>query len=168
MVQHIAMLLVAGLALACDFAGSSGPRDIPVRVGGIGLDPLTDMPVVVLREESGERTLPIWIGESEARSIASEMEQIVPPRPNTHDLTKRLLHGLEATVDRAVVTELQKGTYFAVLVVHTGGRRVEVDARPSDAIAIALRVKAPLFVREALFDAANEQVVEEPEDALSL
>ena len=157
----LCLLLVS--LLACGGTDPDGANDVAVRVGGIGLDPLTDTPVVVLEEEGGERSLPIWIGEAEARSIASEMERVVPLRPNTHDLAKRLLRGLEATVDRAIVTDLQEGTYYAVLVVHTGGRRVEIDSRPSDAIAIALRVHAPLFVRSLLFEDADEE--ERPERA---
>jgi bifunctional DNase/RNase len=121
-------------------------------VGSVGLDPITEMPVVVLRESGGDRALPIWIGVSEARSIAIEMEELHPPRPNSHDLAKRLLGELDATLERVVVTELEGGTYFAVMVVRGGGQRLEIDARPSDAIAIALRVEAPVFVRETLFE----------------
>ena len=127
------------------------------------LDPSTNSPIVWLEERHGDRTLPIWIGEAEAQSIAAELGNLEWPRPNSHDLTKRLLAGLEATVERVVVTELRKGTYFAVLVVRAGGKRVEIDSRPSDAIAIALRVEAPVYVREPLFENALKEV--EPEEA---
>lgn len=147
-------MLSLSLLLACNSTSSTNtPTDVPVQVGSVGVDPITAAPVVVLQETAGERSLPIWIGLSEARSIASRMEKIHPPRPNAHDLAKRLLHGLEATVERVVVTNLEGGTYFAVIVLNRAGRQLEIDARPSDAIAIALRVEAPLFVRETLFEA---------------
>jgi bifunctional DNase/RNase len=166
------LLLLLGAAVLCTAGCGSSPsedaHDVAVHVGGVGVDPLTATPVVVLEEEKGERSLPIWIGASEASSIASEMNQLVPPRPNTHDLAKKILSGLDATVERAVVTDLQGGIYFAVLVVFTGGKRLEIDARPSDAIAIALRVHAPLFVREPLFEAADRSDEGPDEEALSL
>jgi bifunctional DNase/RNase len=123
---------------------------VPVTVRGVVLDPETDSPIVLLEEHQGSRRLPIWIGEAEAQSIAIELRNIEWPRPNTHDLAKRLLAGLDANVERVVVTELRGGTYFAVLVIRAAGKRVEIDARPSDAIAIALRVHAPVYVRDAL------------------
>lgn len=153
----IASAVLAALTLAA-VACSDAPtaeHDIAVRVGGVGLDPYTDSPVVVLREQSGERSLPIWIGVSEARSIAMEMDEVRSPRPNTHDLAERLLSGLEATIDRVVVTKLLEGTYYAVVHLRDGSRRLEIDARPSDAIAIALRTGSPVFVREGLFDSAS-------------
>jgi len=154
--------------LGCDPAT---PRvsDVAVHVGGVGFDPLTETPVVVLEESEGKRTLPIWIGINEARSIATQMESIEPPRPNTHDLAKRLLNGLDARVTRVVVTELRSGTYFAILVLQSEGKRIEIDARPSDAIAIALRTQAPVFVREALFEASRDAPEEsEAEEKLEL
>ena len=134
-------------------------RDVAVEVRRVLLDPSTHNPIVLLEEREGSRTLPIWIGEAEAQSIAVELGNVQWPRPNTHDLAKRLLASLEATVERVVVTELRGDTYFAVLVIRAGGKRVEIDARPSDAIAIALRVEAPVFVRDALLEKS------EPSDA---
>jgi bifunctional DNase/RNase len=141
---------------ACDEGDGRQTADVEVRVGGIGLDPRTDSPVVILRERRGGRSLPIWIGTSEARSIAIQLEELELPRPNTHDLAKRLLSSLDARLDRTVVTELQGGTYYAVMVLRSGDRRLEVDARPSDAIAIALRMGAPLYVREGLFEPTRD------------
>lgn len=131
-------------------------REIAVHVGTVAVDPRTGSPLLVLQESKGARALPIWIGFAEATSIASEIERLRPPRPNSHDLVKRLVDGLQAQVSRVVVTEIRDGTYFAVLVLEARGRVVEIDARPSDAIAIALRVQAPLFVRESVFEAAEE------------
>jgi bifunctional DNase/RNase len=144
--------LLAGLAGGCSGerrAGASG-EEVAVEVASIAVDP-DGTPVVLLADRRGARSLPIWIGPAEAHSIAAEMEHRRPPRPNTHDLAKRLLDDLEAALDRVVVTELRDGTYYAVLFLSTRGRRIEVDARPSDAIALALRCGAPLYVREALF-----------------
>ncbi|MGH0036631.1 MAG: bifunctional nuclease family protein [Myxococcota bacterium] len=144
--------LASGLCGACGPASDPGPEPIEVRVGGIGLDPRTDSPVVVLRERDGARSLPIWIGTAEARSIAIGLESLELPRPNTHDLAKRLLASLDARLDRSVVTSLLDGTYYAVMVLETGDRHLEIDARPSDAIAIALRMGAPLYVSEGLLE----------------
>ena len=143
-------LVLAFLLVSCGAPEGPLDRDVEVRVEGIGIDRASEMPVVVLEERLGGRQLPIWIGAAEARSIAFEMDQVELPRPNTHDLAERLLTRLEAKLERVVVTELRQGTYFAVLVVMTPGRRLEIDARPSDAISIALRAEAPIYVRETL------------------
>jgi bifunctional DNase/RNase len=155
--MRVAIVFALLLGLACQ-GDDDGPKpgDVEVRVGVVGLDPRTDSPVVVLRERDGERSLPIWIGTAEARSIAIQLEELELPRPNTHDLAQRLLASLDARLDRTVVTDLQRGTYFAVMVVRTGDRQLEIDARPSDAIAIALRMGAPLYVREGLFEPESE------------
>jgi bifunctional DNase/RNase len=120
-----------------------------VRVEGVGID-TNDQPVVVLEEVGGTRWLPIWIGSPEARAIARQIEAVATPRPDTHDLARRMLDGLHGELERVVVTDLRSGTYYATLSLRTGGRRVEIDARPSDAIAIALRTDSPIFVREPL------------------
>jgi bifunctional DNase/RNase len=148
----VALLLAAALP-ACDGPAPApvGPGDVAVEVSSIAVDP-SGSPVVLLAEQDGERSLPIWIGVAEAHSIAAEIEHRRAPRPNTHDLAKRLIDDLEGALERVVVTELREGTYFAVIHLSARGRRIEVDARPSDAIALALRCGAPLFVREALFD----------------
>jgi bifunctional DNase/RNase len=144
--------LLAALAAGCgaDPRSSAPAGDVAVQVASIAVDP-NGTPVVLLEDRNGARALPIWIGLAEAHSIAAEMEHRTPPRPNTHDLAKRLIDDLEGALERVVVTELRDGTYYAVIFLSTRGRRIEVDARPSDAIALALRCGAPLFVREALF-----------------
>ena len=131
---------------------------VPVRVGLVAVDN-RNLPVVVLEEEDGPRWLPIWIGTAEARSIALEIEQQKLPRPNTHDLAKRVIQGLESEVVRVVVTELKSGTYYAILVLRRHGKLVEIDSRPSDAIAIALRVNAPIFVHAPLFEEVDRDVI---------
>lgn len=149
--------LLAVLVSSC----SSGPEpdpEVAVRVEAVTLDPHSNSPVLVLGELEGSRRLPIWIGFSEARSIATVLENQWQPRPNTHDLAKRLIDQLEGEVERVVVTRLTEEIYYALIIVKAQGRIVEVDARPSDAIAIGLRYEAPLFVREAVF----EHSVEDP------
>lgn len=144
-----ALLLALGLA-GCGEHSSDAPPEVAVEVGLVAVD-RDGAPMVLLEERGGQRTLPIWIGFAEAHSIASEMEHRRLPRPNTHDLAKSLLDRLEGAVQRVVVTDLRDGTYYAVLVLGARGKVFEVDARPSDAIALALRCGAPVFVRERLF-----------------
>jgi bifunctional DNase/RNase len=107
--------------------------------------------VLLLEEEGGERLLPIWIGMAEAQSIAAELEHVQLPRPNTHDLAGDLLSTLGAELERVVVSELRGSTYYASLVVRRDGRRFEIDSRPSDAVALALRADVPIFVNAPLF-----------------
>jgi hypothetical protein len=149
-------LLLALLCLSCSdgrVAGAgTGADEVAVRVEGLALDGEADTPVVILVEADGERRLPIWIGLSEAHSIAAHLDERTPPRPNTHDLAKRLIEGLDGEVQRIVVTELRDGVYYARIDLEQNGHSVAVDARPSDAIAIGLRLGAPLFVRAALFE----------------
>jgi bifunctional DNase/RNase len=141
-------LLLPVLLAACGCSGEAtrGVVEVPVRVGMVALDS-HNIPVIVLEEEGGPRLLPIWIGMDAAQSITAEMEQQQSPRPNTHDLAKRVIQGLDGEIASVVVTKLREGTYYAILNLATDGKVVEIDARPSDAIAIALRVKAPIFVR---------------------
>lgn len=148
----VATALTVALALSCNARGPA-PPDVGVEVARVAFDPLSKTPVIVLEESNGPRRLFIWIGIAEARSIAQRLEAIDLPRPNSHDLAQRLVEGLEGDVERVTVTELRDSTYYAVIALHRDGRRVEIDARPSDAIALALRAAAPVFVREALFDA---------------
>ncbi len=161
--------LAAAVALAgCGDAPSS--RETAAYVRHVAFDPEVGSPVVVLHEEDGSRELPIWIGVNEARSIAARLGGETPPRPNTHDLTKRLVDRMAGKIRRVVVTDLSEGVYFARIHLTGGeGERFEVDARPSDAIALALRFGAPIFVHEGLLgprielrpdDAADRQVPE--------
>jgi bifunctional DNase/RNase len=154
--------LGAAAALACGQAPVPTGGEVPVRVDRIAIDD-HNTPVVVLEEEGGPRWLPIWIGTAEAHSIALQIEERSSPRPNSHDLTRDLIHRLDGSVERVVVTELRGNTYYAVLGILRDGRILEIDARPSDAIAIALRDGAPIFVRETLFEQVGGEVADEIE-----
>ncbi|HTF33480.1 MAG TPA: bifunctional nuclease family protein [Myxococcota bacterium] len=143
------------LVLGCSTSGRAPSDEVSVHVARLEIDPQTGSPVLVLTEDGGERTLALWIGFAEASSIAAEMQQVRPPRPNTHDLLQHVIADLGGRLERVVVTELHESTYYAVLRVEAHGKLVEIDARPSDAIAVALRVAAPLFVRESLFENAR-------------
>ncbi|HEX4934572.1 MAG TPA: bifunctional nuclease family protein [Gemmatimonadaceae bacterium] len=142
---------------------------VEVNVARLGLDGSTNTYVVILRETGGERVLPIWIGQAEAESILLEMNHVKKDRPLTHDLCKSLIVGLGGTVRRVHITRVQKGTYFAELHIVRDGEEYRVDARPSDSIAIALRIPAPVYADEALLalpgeearDADDEPVVPE-------
>jgi len=153
----VAFVLGLLVLAACHARAPERPHEVSVEVGRVALDPSSGSPVVILEDRRGNRSLAIWIGFAEASSIASEMHHDRPPRPNTHDLAKRLIDGLHGTVSRVVVTELRDGTYYSVLVLQAPGGVLEVDARPSDAIALALRTGAPLFVRETLFEATRSE-----------
>lgn len=125
---------------------------VRMRVAHLGLDRATNTPVVVLREEDGERTLPIWIGASEANAIALELQGVKPERPLTHDLMKRLVSGLGGELRRVLIAGLRENTYLAQLLIYRGTEVFEVDARPSDSIALALRMNAPIFSEDDLLD----------------
>lgn len=125
---------------------------IAVRVEQVGIDPATNTPVVLLREVAGDRVLPILIGPSEASAIAMELQGIRPPRPMTHDLLKRLIIGLGGELRQVVIGDLRHDTYFAELELRRADEVVRVDARPSDSIAIALRLQAPIYLAEELLD----------------
>jgi bifunctional DNase/RNase len=124
-------------------------------VKGLTLDPLTNMPIVILKDTEGNRALPIWIGANEANAIAMEMERITTPRPMTHDLIRNILEGLKAKVSRIVVNDLRDNTFYAVIFLEVNGAEVAIDSRPSDAIAVALRVKAPILVAEKVIREAK-------------
>jgi hypothetical protein len=121
---------------------------VEMKVRGLALDPMSNMPIIILRDEEDKRSLPIWVGIFEANAIALELEKIATPRPMTHDLIKNILEAIEARVAKVVVTDLRDNTFFAVLYLQIGEQEYTVDSRPSDAIALALRVGAPIFVDE--------------------
>jgi bifunctional DNase/RNase len=130
---------------------------ITATVARLGLDRSTNSPVVILQEAGGDRVLPIWIGVPEASAIALELQHARPPRPMTHDLLKTLLVGLGGELRHAAITRVEQNTFYAELLVVRGDQLFTIDARPSDAIALALRAKAPILVADALFagDAAT-------------
>ena len=114
--------------------------EVEMKIRGLMPDPVTNMPIVILKDSSGETVLPIWVGVYEANAIALEIEKVSTPRPMTHDLIKNVLTGLEAAVHKVVVTELKEDTFYAVIWLEREGRIISVDSRPSDAIALALLV----------------------------
>lgn len=125
---------------------------VRVRVAHLGLDRTSNTPVVVLKEEEGERTLPIWIGAPEANAIALELQGVKPERPLTHDLMRLLVAGLGGELRRVVISGLRENTYVAELLIYRGGEVFEVDARPSDSIALALRMHAPIYTIDDLLN----------------
>ena len=129
--------------------------DVEVRIRGLMLDPATNMPIVVLKDVTSETVMPIWVGIFEANAIAIEIEKVSAPRPMTHDLTRNLLRYLDAQLERVVISELKDDTFYAVLWVRQGQERMAVDARPSDAIALALRADCPIYVAEQVMQSAK-------------
>ena len=129
--------------------------EIEMTVKGLMIDPITNMPIIVLRDGDGQRILPIWVGVFEANAIALQIENIATPRPMTHDLLRNVIHDLKASVQKIVVCDLQDSTFYALIYLAMNGELVAIDARPSDAIALALRTRAPIFVEEAVIDNAK-------------
>ena len=123
---------------------------IEVTVAHLGLDRTTNTPVVILREKDGSRVLPIWIGPAEASAIAMELQGMKAQRPLTHDLLKQILVGLGGDLRRVVISAVKENTYFAELLIRRDDHIFQIDARPSDSIAIALRFQAPMFAQESL------------------
>lgn len=134
---------------------------IEMKVEGLTLDPLTNMPIIILKDLDGERALPIWVGFFEANAIALEIEQISTPRPMTHDLIKNLVTTMKARIDHILVSDLKDNTFYAVISLFIGGNTFSIDSRPSDAIALALRAKAPIFVNESVIEAAKSLEIPE-------
>ena len=128
---------------------------IEMNIKGLMIDPITNMPIIILRDQEGQRILPIWVGVFEANAIALQIENVQTPRPMTHDLLKNIIDDLSAQVERIVVTELKENTFYALIHLRRNGHSIEVDARPSDAIALALRTRAPIFVEEAVIQNAR-------------
>lgn len=128
---------------------------IEMSVKGLTLDPLTNMPIVILKDKEETRVLPIWIGLFEANAIALELEKITTPRPMTHDLMRDMIVGLNAIVTKIVVNDLKNNTFYAVIHISLNGSQIVVDSRPSDAIALALRMEAPIYVSSEVVNKAK-------------
>jgi uncharacterized protein len=124
-------------------------------IKGLMVDPVTNMPIVILRDKNGERVLPIWVGIFEANAIALQIENIATPRPMTHDLLRNVIRDLNGSVERVVVSDLKETTFYALIYLRVGEELLAVDARPSDAIALALRTQAPIFVEDRVIDSAK-------------
>ena len=122
--------------------------EIEMRIRGLVMDPVTNMPIVILKDINGASVLPIWVGIYEANAIALEIEKVTTPRPMTHDLLKNLLLGLETRVQKVVVSELKEDTFYALIWLERDGQVMSIDSRPSDALALALRMDCPIYVEE--------------------
>ena len=128
---------------------------IEMTVKTLMIDPATNLPIVILRDKEGSRVLPIWVGVAEANAIALQIENVATPRPMTHDLLRNVISDLQAGIDKVVVCDLRENTFYALIYLSVNGEAVAVDARPSDAIALALRAKAPIFVEDRVIDEAK-------------
>ena len=137
---------------------------IEMTIKGLMVDPITNTPIVILRDKDGQRVLPIWVGIFEANAIALQIENVSTPRPMTHDLLRNVIQDLKASVQKIVVSDLQENTFYALIYLAVNGETVAVDARPSDAIALALRTRAPIFVEETVID--NARPVEPGSDSM--
>jgi bifunctional DNase/RNase len=128
---------------------------IEMTIKGLMVDPITNMPIIILRDKDGQRVLPIWVGVFEANAIALQIENVTTPRPMTHDLLKNVIQDLRGRIEKIVVSDLKENTFYALIYLTVGGEAMAVDARPSDAIALALRARAPIFVEEKVIDHAK-------------
>ncbi|HEX4769249.1 MAG TPA: bifunctional nuclease family protein [Bryobacteraceae bacterium] len=134
---------------------AEGVVEVEMKIRGLMMDPMTNMPIVVLKDLSGDSVLPIWVGIYEANAIALEIEKVTTPRPMTHDLIKVLLTGLEATVRKVVVSELKDDTFYALIWLERNGELISIDSRPSDALAVALRHDCPIYVEEKVLQSSR-------------
>ncbi|MEE8328873.1 MAG: bifunctional nuclease family protein [Thermodesulfovibrionia bacterium] len=132
-----------------------------MKIEGLLFDPRSNMYILLLKEIDGNNMLPIWIGRPEADSIALAIGKIATPRPLTHDLIKNVLDGLNVKATRIVVTEVVDNTYYAVIYVKKNGEEVQVDSRPSDAIAVAIRIDCPIFVEKKIIESKNNDELED-------
>ena len=135
---------------------------VEMKVEGLTLDPLTNMPIIILKDLDGNRALPIWVGFFEANAIALEIEKIATPRPMTHDLMKNLINDMKAEIKHILVSELKDNTFYAEISLLSGGDTLKIDSRPSDAIALALRVNATIYFNEAVIEADKSLDLPDP------
>lgn len=144
--------------------------EIEVRIRGLMMDPSTNMPIVVLKDVASDRLMPIWVGIFEANAIAVEIEKVAVARPMTHDLTREILRVGRLQLERVVISGLKDDTFYATLWLRQGGERITVDARPSDAIALALRLDCPIFVEDSILQTAQtgSSATNEPQAAEKL
>jgi bifunctional DNase/RNase len=135
--------------------GTGGRMEVEMKIRGLMMDPVTNMPIVVLKDLNGNTILPIWVGIYEANAIALEIEKVSTPRPMTHDLIKTLLLGLGTGIRKVVVSELKDDTFYAVIWLDKDGELISVDSRPSDALALALRLDCPIYVDESVLKSSK-------------
>ncbi len=129
--------------------------EVEMKIRGLMMDPGTNMPIVILKDVAGNTVLPIWVGIYEANAIALEIEKVSTPRPMTHDLLKNMLLGLHAGIRKVVVSELKEDTFYALIWVERGGELISIDSRPSDALALALRLDCPIFVEDSVLKSSK-------------
>jgi bifunctional DNase/RNase len=129
--------------------------EVEMKIRGLMMDPVTNMPIVILKDVGSASVLPIWVGIYEANAIALEIEKVSTPRPMTHDLIKTLLLGLDAGIQKVVVNELKDDTFFAVIWIQRNGELISVDSRPSDALALALRLDCPIYVDDSVLKSSK-------------
>lgn len=134
--------------------------EFEMKIRGLMMDPVTNLPIVILKDVDSANVLPIWVGIYEANAIALEIEKVSTPRPMTHDLIKTLLLGLDAGIQKVVVNELKDETFFAVIWVQRNGELISVDSRPSDALALALRLDCPIYVEESVLKSSKPSTAE--------
>jgi bifunctional DNase/RNase len=132
--------------------------EVEMKIRGLMMDPVSNMPIVLLKDVGSDTVLPIWVGVYEANAIALEIEKVSTPRPMTHDLIKNVLTGLDTLVHKVVVTELKEDTFYAVIWLEREGRVVSIDSRPSDALALALRMDCPIFVEDEVLKHSKQTV----------
>jgi len=129
--------------------------EVEMKIRGLMMDPVTNTPIVILKDLNGNAVLPIWVGVYEANAIALEIEKVATPRPMTHDLIRTLLHGLETGMRKVVVSELKDDTFYAVIWLEKNGELISVDSRPSDALALALRLDCPIYVDDSVLKSSK-------------
>ena len=129
--------------------------EVEMKIRGLMMDPITNMPIVILKEATGANILPIWVGVYEANAIQLEIEKVVTPRPMTHDLIKSVLLGLQAYVRKIVVTNIKDDTFYAVIWIEREGQMISIDSRPSDALALALRIDCPIYVDDIVLNSSR-------------
>jgi uncharacterized protein len=135
--------------------GTGDNMEVEMKIRGLMMDPMTNMPIVVLKDLAGEAVLPIWVGIYEANAIALEIEKVTTPRPMTHDLIKVLLMGLDTSIKKVVVSELKDDTFYALIWLERNGELISVDSRPSDALALALRHDCPIYVEDRVLQTSK-------------
>ncbi|MDZ7639998.1 MAG: bifunctional nuclease family protein [Bryobacterales bacterium] len=135
--------------------GGVNAMEVEMKIRGLMMDPVTQMPIVILKDVGGNTILPIWVGIYEANAIALEIEKVTTPRPLTHDLIKTLLLGMEASLRKVVVSELRDDTFYAVIWLEREGKLMTIDSRPSDALALALRLDCPIYVDDQVLQSSK-------------
>ena len=146
--------------------------ELEMKIKGLMIDPITNMPIIILRDPASSAVLPIWVGIFEANAIALQIEKIVTPRPMTHDLLKSMITNMQASVEKVVITDLKDNTFYALIFLNHDGKLLPVDSRPSDALNLAARVGAPILVDDAVMEHAfsgdRDAKLKEDEERLGL